>query len=276
VKPTLRLRRTPRNPNAEMPILEHLAELRSRLVKSMLALVAATTVAWFVLYEPAVRVVTRLYCEGVPESARGAFQAGGECKLAILSPIDPLNIRIRASLVLGLVIALPIIAFQIWRFIAPGLKSKEKRYAIPFALATTLLFALGVAMAAFTMPKAINFLTTIGGDQLATFLQADRYLRFVLFMGLAFGVAFEFPLVLVFLSMAGVLSSRAMFRAWRPAIAVIVAAAAVITPSGDPISLFAMAIPMCVFYFGAAGVARLVIEPARERRRARELTELEG
>jgi len=164
VKPTLRLRRTPRNPNAEMPILEHLAELRSRLVKSMLALLVGTTVAWFVLYDPALDIVTRLYCEGVPASNRGAFQVNGECKLAILSPIDPLNIRIRASLVLGLVIALPIIAYQIWRFIAPGLKTKEKRYAIPFALVTTLLFALGVAMAAFTMPKAINFLTTIGGD----------------------------------------------------------------------------------------------------------------
>jgi sec-independent protein translocase protein TatC len=267
----VRLRRAPRNPNAEMPILEHLAELRSRLVKSILALVAATTAAWFLLYDRALRLVTRLYCDGVPPAQRGAFQVGTECKLAILSPIDPLNIRIRASLVLGTVAALPIIAFQIWRFIAPGLKAKEKRYAVPFALVTTLLFALGVAMAALTMPKAIRWLSTIGGDQLATFLQADRYLRFVLFMGIAFGIAFEFPLVLVFLSLAGVLSSRMMLRAWRPAIAIIVAAAAVITPSGDPISLFAMAIPMCVFYFGAAGIARLVIEPARERRRAQQL-----
>jgi sec-independent protein translocase protein TatC len=251
-----------------MPILEHLAELRSRLIKSMLALVVATTAAWFLLYNRALALVTRLYCEGVPPAQRGPFQAGGQCKLAILSPIDPLNIRIRASLVLGTVVALPVIAYQIWRFVAPGLKAKEKRYAIPFALATTLLFALGVVVAALTMPKAINWLTTIGGNQLATFLQADRYLRFVLFMGIAFGIAFEFPLVLVFLSMVGVLSSRTMFRAWRPAIAIIVVAAAVITPSGDPISLFAMAIPMWIFYFAAAGVARWLIEPWRRRRQA--------
>jgi sec-independent protein translocase protein TatC len=267
----VRLRRTPRNPNAEMPILEHLAELRSRLVKSMLALVAATLVAWWLLYDQALAVVTRLYCEGVPASARGAFQAGETCQLAVLSPVDPLNIRIRVSLTLGLIVALPVIAFQVWRFVAPGLKAKEKRYAIPFALATTVLFAAGVAMAVATLPRAVGFLSTIGGDQLATFFQAERYLRFVLFMGLAFGIAFEFPLVLVFLTMTGVLGSQAMFRAWRPAVAVIVAAAAVITPSGDPISLFAMAIPMCVFYFGAAGAARLIIEPARVRRRAREL-----
>jgi sec-independent protein translocase protein TatC len=254
-----------------MPILEHLAELRSRLVKSILALIAASTLAWFVLYDPALTYATRLYCEGVPIAQRGALQSGGDCQLAILSPIDPLNIRIRVSLVLGLIVALPIIAYQIWRFVAPGLKTREKRYAVPFALATTLLFAGGVWMATATLPRAVGFLTTVGGDQLATFFQADRYLRFVLFMGLAFGIAFEFPLVLVFLSMAGVLSSKAMLRAWRPAIAVIVVAAAVITPSGDPVSLFAMAVPMWVFYFGAAAVARLVIEPSRERRRARQL-----
>ena len=254
-----------------MPILDHLAELRSRLIKSILALVVTMVVAWFVFYDPALSYATRLYCEGVPASQRGAFSGNGSCQLAVLSPIDPLNIRIRVSLVLGLVTALPVIAYQIWRFVAPGLKSREKRYAVPFALATTVLFAGGVWMATATLPRAVGWLTTIGGDQLGTFFQADRYLRFVLFMGLAFGTAFEFPLVLLFLSMAGMLSSRAMFRAWRPAIAVIIVAAAVLTPSGDPISLFAMAVPMWVFYFGAAAVARLVIEPARERRRARQL-----
>jgi sec-independent protein translocase protein TatC len=89
-----------------------------------------------------------------------------------------------------------------------------------------------------------------------------------MFMGLAFGLTFEFPLVLVSLSMVGILSSNAMLRAWRPAVAIIIAAAAVITPSQDPISLFAMAVPMWIFYFAAAGVARFVIEPARARRRA--------
>jgi sec-independent protein translocase protein TatC len=267
----VRLRRGSRNPTGEMPILDHLAELRSRLIKSMLALALSGTAAWVLLYDPFLRYVTDLYCAGVPAAVRGPLQANGSCRLGFLGPVDPLTIRVRVSLVLGLVCALPVIAYQIWRFVAPGLKTKEKRYAIPFALATTLLFALGVWMATATLPRAIGFLTTIGGDQLANFFQADKYLRFVLFMGLAFGVAFEFPLVLVLLTIAGVLSSRAMLRAWRPAVALIVAAAAVITPSGDPVSLFAMAIPMWAFYFGSAVVARLFIEPARERRRARQL-----
>jgi sec-independent protein translocase protein TatC len=161
---------------------------------------------------------------------------------------------------------MPFIAFQLWRFITPGLRPNEKRFAIPFALASTLLFAAGVAVAFFTLPKAIDFLVSMGGEGIAVFFQADRYLRFVLFMGLAFGLTFEFPLVLVFLSLVGVLSSAAMLRAWRPAVAVLIVAAAVITPSQDPISLFAMAVPMWFFYFAAAAIARYIIEPRRARR----------
>jgi sec-independent protein translocase protein TatC len=163
---------------------------------------------------------------------------------------------------------MPFIAYQLWRFITPGLKPSEKRFAIPFALASTCLFVAGVAVAFLTLPKAIDFLVSMGGDGIAVFFQADRYLRFVLFMGLAFGLTFEFPLVLVFLSMVGALSSAAMLRAWRPAAAVIIVAAAVITPSQDPISLFAMAVPMWTFYFAAAAIARFIIEPRRTRRQA--------
>ena len=172
------------------------------------------------------------------------------------------------SLTVGLLLAMPFIAFQLWRFITPGLRPSEKRFAIPFALASTLLFVAGVAVAFYTLPKAIGFLSSMGGEGIASFFQADRYLRFVLFMGLAFGLTFEFPLVLVFLSLVGALSSAAMLRAWRPAAAVIIVAAAVITPSQDPISLFAMAVPMWLFYFTAAAIARFIIEPRRARRQA--------
>jgi sec-independent protein translocase protein TatC len=250
-----------------MSILEHIAELRGRLVKSCVALVVTTTVAFAFLYDPVIQFLLRSYCE-LPAHLRIATAAGdANCGLAALSPLEPLSIRIRISLTVGLLLAMPIVAFQLWRFITPGLKPNEKRYAIPFALATTLLFAAGVTLAFYTLPKAINFLASLGGSGVLTFFTADRYLRFVLFMGLAFGLSFEFPLVLVFLSMVGALSSRAMLRAWRPAVAVIIVAAAVITPSQDPISLFAMAVPMWLFYFAAAALARFVIEPRRARRR---------
>jgi sec-independent protein translocase protein TatC len=250
-----------------MSILEHIAELRSRLVKSCLALVVTTTVAFAFLYDPVIQFLLRSYCQ-LPAHLRIATAAGdANCGLAALSPLEPLSIRIRVSLTVGLLLAMPFIAFQLWRFITPGLKPNEKRFAIPFALVSTLLFVAGVAVAFLTLPKAIDFLVSMGGNGIAVFFQADRYLRFVLFMGLAFGLTFEFPLVLVFLSMVGALSSAAMLRAWRPAAAVIIVAAAVITPSQDPISLFAMAVPMWLFYFAAAALARFVIEPRRARRR---------
>jgi sec-independent protein translocase protein TatC len=251
-----------------MSILEHIGELRNRLAKSCLALVVTTLVAFTVLYDPVLDFVLRSYCS-LPASVRiGTIADDGGCRLAALSPLEPLSIRIRLSLTVGLVLAMPFIAFQLWRFITPGLKSSEKRFAIPFAVASTLLFAAGVAVAFFTLPKAIDFLVSMGGNGIAVFFQADRYLRFVLFMGLAFGLTFEFPLVLVFLSLVGALSSGAMLRAWRPAMAVIIVAAAVITPSQDPISLFAMAVPMWLFYFAAAAIARFMIEPRRTRRQA--------
>jgi sec-independent protein translocase protein TatC len=263
----VRLSRRPRsNPTGEMSILEHLGELRNRLVKGCAALVVATAVAFAFLYEPVIQFLLRSYCS-LPASVRiGTVAGDGGCRLAALSPLEPLSIRIRVSLTVGLLLAMPFIAYQLWRFITPGLKPSEKRFAIPFALASTLLFVAGVAVAFFTLPKAIGFLVSMGGSGIATFFQADRYLRFVLFMGLAFGVTFEFPLVLVFLSLVGLLSSAAMLRAWRPAMAVMIVVAAVITPSQDPISLFAMAVPMWLFYFAAAGLARWVIEPRRARR----------
>ena len=257
-----------------MSILEHIAELRDRLIRACLALVITTILAFTWLYSPLLSFITKSYCS-IPGRYR-ISTASGECRLLALSPLDPFAIRIRVALTVGLVLAMPVIAWQLWRFITPGLRAREKRYAVPFALSSTILFAMGVAVAFFTLPKAIGFLVAIGGDNLATFFQAERYLRFVLFMGLAFGLTFEFPLVLVFLSMVGILSSGAMMRAWRPAVAIIIVVAAVVTPSQDPISLFAMAIPMWIFYFAAAGVARFFIEPARARRRAELESEAQG
>jgi sec-independent protein translocase protein TatC len=250
-----------------MSILQHIAELRDRLVRSVIALLVTTIGAFVWLYNPVLHFLTRAYCE-IPLKYLPPGTTPGNCKLLVLGPLGGFSARIRVSLTIGLVLAMPYVAFQLWRFITPGLKRSEKRYAVPFSLASTLLFAMGVAVAFGTLPKALGFLVAIGGDNFAFFLQADQYLRFVLFMGLAFGLTFEFPLVLVFLSMVGLLSSGAMLRAWRPAVAVIIVVAAVVTPSQDPISLFAMAVPMWIFYFAAAAVARYFIEPARARRRA--------
>src|SRR6266511_2503021 len=138
-----RVRRLRDNPEGQMTILEHLTELRDRLLRCVLALFITTTVAFVVVYEPVLRFVTKSYCD-IPAKYRVAT-AGGGCRLLALSPLDPIGIRIRVALTVGLLVAMPYLAYQLWRFITPGLKRSEKRYAVPFALASTILFAMGVA-----------------------------------------------------------------------------------------------------------------------------------
>ena len=144
------------------------------------------------------------------------------------------------------------------RFITPGLNPNEKRYAIPFILTSIVLFAFGALVALLTLPKALEFLLDIGGSQLRPELTADKYLSLVSLMIVAFGIAFEFPVVLMFLLLARVLTTRQLRRWRRPAILIIVIFAAVITPSQDPYSLFAMAIPMYIFYEAAIIIGRVL------------------
>ena len=165
----MRLSRRPRaNPTGEMSILEHVGELRNRLAKSCAALVVTTVVAFSVLYDPVLEFVLRSYCALPGHRPHRQPGRGRWLPPAALSPLEPLSIRIRVSLTVGLLLAMPFIAFQLWRFITPGLRPSEKRYAIPFALASTLLFVAGVAVAFFTLPKAIDFLVSMGGEGIAS------------------------------------------------------------------------------------------------------------
>ena len=138
--------------------------------------------------------------------------------------------------------------WELWRFITPGLNPKEKRYAIPFLLTSIVLFVLGGVVALFTLEPALDFLLGAGGDNLRPLLTADKFLSLVSLMIVAFGIAFEFPVVLMFLLIARVLTTEQL-RKWRRwAIVGVFAFAAVITPSQDPYSLFLLALPLVVFY----------------------------
>ena len=148
--------------------------------------------------------------------------------------------------------------WQLWRFITPGLNPKEKRYAIPFILSSIVLFAMGGAVAWLTFPKALDFLIKIGGGDITPFFTADKYVTFISLMILAFGLSFEFPVVLVFLMLARVLKTSTLRKYRRHAVVAIVAFAAVITPSQDPYSLFFMAAPMYLFYEGSIVIGRML------------------
>lgn len=235
------------NPNDRpMSLVEHLTELRRRLVISALALVAGSIVA-FGLYETILGFLIQPYTD-----------VTGRTSLLITDPLEGFNTRLKIAGYCGLLLSSPVVLWQIWRFITPGLNKKEKRYAIPFIVSSILLFVTGAAIALFSFEQALSFLVAVGGENLETFFSPSKYLGLIVVMMVAFGVAFELPIVLIFLQMAGVLTS-AKLRKWRRgALVAIVGLAALITPSQDPYTLFAMAGPMYLLYEAAIVVGRLM------------------
>ena len=221
-----------------MSIVEHLAELRRRIIVCMIAITVGAIVAYIFSLD-----VIRFLIDYYRDATDGRRDA-----LIFTGPLDAFATRLKVATYGGIVLALPVWLFQLWRFVAPGLEPKEKRYAVPFVATSILLFVSGTVVALLTLPKALDFLLNIGGSELEPLLSADRYLSLVTLMVVAFGVAFQFPVVLVFLLLARVIST-AQLRRWRRAtVVIIVVFAAFITPSQDPYSLLFMAGPMYVFY----------------------------
>ena len=236
-----------------MSLVEHLAELRHRLVVSFLAIALGALVAT-IFYDRIFDVLIRPYCD-LPASQRAL---PGDCRLVIYDPLEGFATRLKVGGYSGLVLAAPVVFFQLWRFVTPGLYPKEKRYAVPFVASSTVLFALGAALGYYTFPRALGFLAGIAGQEVATLFSPGRYLSFLLRVVIGFGVGFLFPVLLVFLELAGVLTSRRLLGWWRQAAVLIVAVAAVVTPSQDPYTLLFLSVPLTVFYFGAALVGRLL------------------
>ena len=231
-----------------MTLVEHLNELRSRLVKAIIALVVGGVVG-FLLYEPVLEILQAPYCE-----------ISEECTFIVTDPLESFSIRLKVSAYVGLLLASPVVLWQLWRFITPGLYDNEKRYAIPFVFSSVVLFLLGAGLALWTFPNALEFLVEIGGESLQPLYTPGKYLSLVIFMMLAFGVGFEFPIVLVFLQMAGVLTWQRLSSWRRWAVVGIFAMVAVVTPSGDPFTLFALALPMYLFYESSILVGRFLLK----------------
>jgi len=251
-----RLRRARREAEGSMTLVEHLQELRYRLVLCVVAIAVGSVVGWF-LFDGLIDLLLHPYCEywkTVPPASR----ATRDCSLFFFGALEPALVKFKVVAFLGLFIALPIVLYQVWRFIVPGLTKRERRLAIPFVASSMALFALGAAFAYWTLPKALGFLLGFAGEKFAPLLTADRFLSFVMLVALSFGLAFEFPVLLVFLQLVGVVSSRQL-RDWRRgAILGIAVFAAIITPSSDPYTMLAMTIPMVVFYEAAIIVGRLM------------------
>jgi sec-independent protein translocase protein TatC len=240
-------------PEGGMTIIEHLEELRTRIIRMLIAFCVAAVVAWF-LYNPILSFLI-MPLRHLPQAEKVIKGSGA---LIVTSPTEPLFLRLKVVSFSALAIALPVILWEIWRFIAPGLYANEKRYAIPFVGSALALFTAGVGLAFWTLPAALHFLTAFSGGSIQLLPRASEYLSFVMLLILAFGVAFEFPLVLLALSLMGVLPSRKL-RSWRrPAWVVILVLAGFLTPAQDPITQVLLAVPLAILYEATIIVARLL------------------
>jgi len=230
-----------------MTLTEHLSELRRRVLVSVAAFVVMATVA-FLAYNWILGVLKHPYCEVAPT----------HCGFYVTGPLDGLALRVKIAAYGGLFLASPIWLWELWRFITPGLNPKEKKYAIPFIVATISLFTLGAAVAFLIFPHALGWLDSIGGPSLTQILDPNKYLSLIILLMVAFGITFEFPVLLVSLELAGLLTPQQLSSWRRWAIIGIVVLAGVITPSSDPFSMLAMAVPLYIFYELSIVVGRIV------------------
>jgi sec-independent protein translocase protein TatC len=240
-----------------MTLVEHLLELRDRLFKASLALVLGMVVGLF-LAEFVLDFLTDPYCSKLPVTD------SGKCKFVTQSPIDYWLLKLKIGLYVGMILSSPVWLFQLWAFITPGLHRNEKRWSYTFVAVAVPLFVAGAVLAHFVVAKGLDFLMPGEDSPYTLDLGLVGYVDFVTGMLLIFGVAFEFPLVVFMLNMAGVVSAKRLLGWWRIAVFLIFCFTAVVTPTPDPFGMTALAIPMCLLYFAAVGAAFL-----NEKRRAR-------
>lgn len=231
-----------------MTIVEHLAELRTRVIICAVAIAAGGMLA-FAFYEPILDLLSGPYCEIRPPD---------ECEFLQTDPLEGFGVRISVATYTGLALAMPVLLYQLWGFITPGLHPRERRYALPFVVAGVGLFLLGAILAFWTVPRALEFLVNIAGDNFEQVFTGSAYLSFLVKMMVGFGIGFEFPILLVFLQLAGLVSPDQLAKSRRYALVGIVVLVAVITPSGDPISLAILSVPMYLFFEASIVVGRIL------------------
>ncbi|MFJ9690926.1 twin-arginine translocase subunit TatC [Kitasatospora sp. NPDC101183] len=253
------------NPHgAVMPLRGHLRELRSRLTKVALSLLAGSAVGWAV-HERVVDALTGPACRITHVHGVGAATPACPNGLLVLQgALSPLSFSFKVALVVGVLTASPVWSYQVWAFIAPGLYRRERRYGLGFAAAAVPLFTAGAALAYAVFPKTIELLASFTPSSFGLVLPGDEFLDFFLRMVVVFGLSFQFPLLLVVLNLVGIVNAARLRGWWRIIIFLIFVFAAVVVPTGDPLTMLVLAVPICLLFLAALGICSL-----HDRRKAR-------
>ena len=250
------------NPDGRMPLMDHIRELRNRVVKMALGLIAGMAVG-FIFFTPVWHAIERPLCSAVVRGHTGC-QTLGVNQLVLDGPLDPFYLRVKVAFIVGVILSCPIWLYQIWAFVAPGLYAKEKRWSYIFLGSAIPLFLIGTTLAYFSLSRSMHYLMGLTPDGVANLIQSDQYMSFVMTMLLAFGIAFEVPLLIVMLNLAGVLTHQ-RFKKWRRMmIFCVFLIAGIANPSPDPSTMLILG-GCCV---ALVEVAEFIVWQ-NDRRRAR-------
>ncbi|CAL9370712.1 twin-arginine translocase subunit TatC [Streptomyces sp. enrichment culture] len=255
-------RKKPKDPEGRMPLVEHLRELRDRLVKSLLAFIPLMIVALFFSKD-----IATFLSAPVPRCVSELEAAAREGRCAVLSQIgitSAFTTVVKVGIMAGLVGSAPVWLYQLWAFIAPGLHKNEKKYAVSTVVIGTPLFFAGAYLAYWILPHAVPLLLSFSLDDSVNYITVDDMIGMTVKLVLAFGIAFQLPLLLVLLNLGGVVSGKKMLGWWRGMVMGIAIFSAVVTPT-DPLSMIALQVPLTTLYFSAVGFALL-----NDRRRRRD------
>ena len=244
-----------------MPLLDHLRELRKRIMRSAIAITLSSIVGW-VFYNDIIVQLASPVCDLRSAQENGKQYCGS---LYISGVLGPLNLQIKVAILTGIILSAPIWLYQLWSFIAPGLHKREKRNSILFITAATPFFAAGSFLGYKILPTAVKVLFGFTPESLSNLVKFDDYLDFVLRVILLFGLAFELPVFLISLNLIGFLRGLTILKPWRIWVFSIVLFTAAFTPTADPLTMGLLAVPLIALYF-LAGLFSLFNDRRRDRK----------
>ena len=251
-----------KNPDAKMSLSGHLKELRNRLFWSALFIIAGSVAGWFMfdlVFNELQRPIVEL-----------ANQPGSNATINFPTVVSAFDVRLQVSIFLGIMMTAPVWLYNLWAFVTPGLKRREKRFTIGFIVAAVPLFLAGTALAWSSLPTFVVVLVGFTPEGSANVINASEYILFTIRILLVFGLAFVLPVVLVMLNFAGVITAKNITNSWRLAVFVSAVVGAIATPVAEPMAMFLLMVPLLILYYLAAGIAYL-----HDKRVSRKLAALE-